>query len=62
MKLAEIAWICALLLLGLYEGYALTTGKMTLSRFVWNANRGQYGPLLPFMAGLLCGHFFWSGQ
>ncbi len=61
-KIAEIAWVVAILLLAMYEGYALVTGKETLSRVVWNANRTQYGPLIPFVAGFLCAHFFFSGQ
>jgi hypothetical protein len=59
---AEYAWLVALVLLLGYESWALGTNHMTLSRFVWTAQRSQYGPLLPFLAGLLCGHFFWSGR
>lgn len=62
LKAAEIAWVIALLGLLVFEGFALATGKTTLSRAVWTMNRSQYGPLLPFLAGLLCGHFFFSGQ
>lgn len=62
MKYAEIAWVGAIAILSSYEVYALCTGHITLSRTVWTLNKSQYGPLLPFMAGLLCGHFFWSGQ
>lgn len=61
-KLAEIAWALALLILGLYESWALTTDHVTLSRTVWTIQRSQYGPLLPFLAGMVAGHFFWSGQ
>lgn len=60
-KVAEAVWILALFVLGVYELWALTTHHMTLSRAIWVAQRSEYGPLLPFMAGLLCGHFFWSG-
>ena len=59
---AEIAWVTAIVVLGAYEIWALATGHITLSRTVWNLDRSQYGPLVPFLAGLLCGHFFWSGQ
>lgn len=61
-RLPEVVWVTALLVLVIYEAYALATGKMTLSRSVWTLDRSQYGSLLPFLAGLLCGHFFWSGQ
>lgn len=60
--MAEIAWATALLVLGTYEVWALTTGHQTLSRFVWNVDRSRYGPLVPFLAGMLAGHFFWSGN
>ena len=61
-KLAEIAWVSAIAVLGLYEVYALATGRITLSRTVWNLDRSQYGPLVPFLTGMLMGHFFWSGN
>jgi hypothetical protein len=43
----------------LYEGVALWTVAPgdTISEIVWEASRR---PLVPFLAGLLCGHFFWS--
>ena len=62
MRYAEIAWVVAIAILAIYEIYALATGNTTLSRAVWNADRSQYGPLIPFLAGMLCGHFFWSGK
>jgi len=62
MKYAEMAWVAAVVILGIYEVTALATNRMTLSRFVWNLDRSQYGPLVPFLAGMLCGHFFWSGN
>ena len=61
-KLAELAWVGAIAILSVYEVYALVTGKITLSRTVWNLDRSQYGPLVPFLAGMLAGHFFWSGN
>ena len=45
------------------EGYALKTGRITLSRSVWTWSKNF--PLLPFLAGLLAGglavHFWWEG-
>ena len=46
----------------IYEILALNLGWTSISRFVWTIDRSQYGPLIPFLVGLLCGHFFWSGQ
>ena len=62
VKAPDLAWIAALLLLAIYEIYALSTNQITLSRAVWTTTRGQYGPLLPFLAGMIAGHFFWSGN
>ena len=59
---AEIAWVIAIGILALYEAWALLTGHITLSRFVWMADASEYGALLPFLVGILCGHFFWSGR
>jgi hypothetical protein len=60
--MAGEVWLTAVIFLLAYEGFALATGRTTLSRFVWTTDKSQYGPLLPFLVGLLCGHFFWSGQ
>ncbi len=49
---------------GVMEGIALYTGTPTLSRAVWDASVAF--PLLPFIAGMLCGglgvHFWWPNQ
>jgi len=46
------------------EGYAIKTGRVTLSATVWKITRAW--PLLPFVAGLLAGglavHFWWIGM
>lgn len=62
MRVADIAWVSAIVVLAVYETYALTTGHTTLSRAVWTIDRTKYGPLFPFLAGMLAGHFFWSGN
>ena len=45
------------------EGWALKTGKRTLSASVWTWS--AHFPLLPFIAGLLAGglavHWWWMG-
>ena len=47
-----------------FEGYALTHNKTTLSRFTWSASKAF--PLLPWIAGVVCGglavHFWWGGS
>jgi hypothetical protein len=45
------------------ETYALMTGKVTLSRYVWRASKAF--PPLPLIFGVVVGfvscHFFWGG-
>ena len=50
--------LCLALLV--YEGVALTTRASgdTISEIIWNVAATR--PLIPFLAGLLCGHFFWQ--
>ena len=62
MFVAEIVWLVAIALLLGYEAWALFTNHPTLSRAVWQIQTSEYGTLLPFLVGLLCGHFFWSGK
>lgn len=54
-------WVLAVLFLLLYEAIALTVGRPTLSRMVWNATKAW--PPLPFVAGVVVGglavHFWW---
>lgn len=54
-------WLIAIVGLLAYEGWALATGRKTLSRMVWNATQG-WG-LLPWLVGVGCGslatHFWW---
>lgn len=61
MDWANVTWVVVGVLLGLYEAYALVNRKPedTLSEAVWRMSRR---PLVPFLAGLLCGHFFWGPQ
>jgi hypothetical protein len=61
-RVVAYVWLAAIAFLAVYEIYALFTGHDTLSRAVWTAERSEYGPLIPFLAGLVCGHFFWSGK
>lgn len=66
-----MAWVWVLWLggpvLGLFavfEGYALKTGHMTLSRWVWNVSRAW--PPFPWVVGVVVGflasHFWWPAQ
>jgi hypothetical protein len=54
-------WIFGLLCLslGAYEVFALLNAKTgdTISEIFWHLSRR---PLVPFLFGLLCGHFFWQ--
>lgn len=58
------AWLVFLIVsFAIMEGWALKTGKPTLSASVWTWS--AHFPLLPFICGLLAGglavHFFWEG-
>jgi hypothetical protein len=60
-----VGWLLGLIgSFAVLEGWALKTGRMTLSRFTWNLSKAW--PPLPWAAGLLAGflaaHFFWPGQ
>lgn len=59
--MAGWAWGLALLLLLAYEGFALATGRMTLSRWMRNTQIRWdfFGPLVGFITGGLLVHFFW---
>jgi hypothetical protein len=45
------------------EGYALYTGRQTLSRYIWNLSKAW--PPFPFVSGFIIGflacHFWWGG-
>lgn len=57
----SIAWISALLALGLFELWTLfnNTQGDTLSEAVWWA--GWHRPVIGLVAGMLMGHFFGQG-
>jgi hypothetical protein len=57
-------WLLLLIVsFAILEGWALATGRTTLSRSVWTWSRNW--PMLPFVAGLVAGclacHFWWEG-
>ncbi len=56
-------WVFALLCLAMlgYEAAALLNHKTgdTISEIFWALSRR---PLVPFLFGVLCGHFFWQSQ
>jgi hypothetical protein len=53
-------WGAIVALLG-YETYTIWTARPddSISALVWQAVTAR--PILPFLAGLLAGHFFWRG-
>lgn len=58
IKRATLAWVSAGAFLLAYETLALALKWETLSGAVWRLSHDW--PLLPFAAGILCGHFFWQ--
>jgi hypothetical protein len=58
----ELAWIIGLGLLLVYEAYSLANRVPgdTLSEAMWRAIYRR--PLLPFLIGLVIGHFVWQAD
>lgn len=58
MNLTDLVVAGAVALLLIYEGWTLInrTPNDTISETVWRANKW---PLVPFLIGVLCGHWFW---
>lgn len=57
-------WIILLIVtFGVMEGWALKTGKPSLSATIWTwqKNFPLFGPLLGLLFGGLLVHFFWMG-
>jgi hypothetical protein len=57
-------WLLAIVVsFAIFEGCALKTGHITLSRWVWTVSKAF--PLFPWIAGVLtgvlAGHFWWGG-
>lgn len=56
----EYIWVTALGILLAYEVFAIVTGRETLSKSIWNAERTIYGPALCLVVGILMAHFFFQ--
>lgn len=59
------AWLALIAVsFGAYEGFAIKTGRTTLSRYVWTLSKDW--PPFPWVVGVLTGglavHFFWIAQ
>jgi hypothetical protein len=57
-------WLLAIAVsFAIFEGWALKTGRPTLSRWTWDISKAW--PPYPFFAGLIVGflacHFWWGG-
>lgn len=60
-----VGWLIFLIVsFAIFEGYAIKTGRQTLSRTVWIWSKAW--PPLPFICGLIAGglavHFWWTNQ
>lgn len=59
MRTTKAILVLTVLLLLVWEFYALAClDGATISEAVWDWSRDY--PLVPFLAGGLCGHFFWQ--
>jgi hypothetical protein len=64
MMVIWTVWICLIIIsFGCFEGYAIITGRTTLSRYVWTFSKAW--PLFPWIAGVITGglavHWWWGG-
>lgn len=59
MNLTDYVVGGTVILLLIYEAYTLANSKPndTISESIWRASTNR--PIVPFVGGLLCGHFFW---
>lgn len=59
-RIAEGLILAVIVVLLGWEAYALgnRTSGDTISEIVWQATRRW--PIIAFLAGVLCGHFFWQ--
>lgn len=52
-----VFWVLLVAMIG-YEAWALFSGNgQTISEITWNLARH---PIVPFLVGVLAGHFFWQ--
>lgn len=61
MTLTDHVWIGVIIFMLIYDIWAATVSKTpndTLSEVVWKASLNR--PIIPFLAGVVCGHFFWQ--
>lgn len=57
-KIIMIAVIASVLIIGIADAIALIQGSdNTLSQLVYDS--AKKSPIIPFLVGLVCGHFFW---
>lgn len=64
MNWVWLGWIIFIIVsFALFEGFAIKTGRMTLSRATWTVSKNF--PPFPFICGLIVGflacHFWWGG-
>ncbi len=61
-RLTIVVMICAVVVLGLYDIYAAAYGggEGTISVVIWDY--AQDYPMIPFVMGVLMGHFFWQNS
>ena len=66
--MSEWVWVAWVLFIaasfGVFEGWALKTGRPTLSRTVWEISAAwpPLGWVVGVLVGFLAAHFFWVGQ
>lgn len=64
MSWVWLGWLIFLIAsFAVFEGFALKTGRTTLSRFVWNISAAwpPFGWVCGVIVGFLACHFWWGG-
>ena len=64
MNIVWPLWLLAIVVsFACFEGYALKTGRKTLSRWTWELSKAwpPFGWFAGFITGFLVCHFFWGG-
>jgi len=55
--LLAICCLVAVIAAAVYDVYALTTSKVTVSHMIWQF--AKEWPMFPLVVGILVGHLFW---
>ena len=61
-KITGLFIVFAVLIIAVYDIYALTTGGQTATISSVILNNSKVAPIIPFAFGVLAGHLFWENK